>query len=99
MHARVMSPKHHQNTTETTLRHHRDTGTHPAQTGSREPDGTRLPLELAIPSHRYWGVNGKIAQQGEDRRENSSTALESQQLIACMCIHMLDGPCQSLALP
>ena len=45
-------PRHHQDTTETPPRHHRDT----AQAGSREPDGARPPLELTIPSYRYWGT-------------------------------------------
>ena len=44
-------PRHHRDTTETPPRH-RDT----AQAGSREPDGARPPLELTIPSYRYWGT-------------------------------------------
>ena len=44
-------PRYHRDTTETPPRH-RDT----AQAGSREPDGARPPLELTIPSYRYWGT-------------------------------------------
>ena len=48
--------RHHRDTTESPLSHHRvNTRTHPAQAGSREPDGACRPLELTAPSYRYIG--------------------------------------------
>ena len=61
--AKTESTKYRKNqqrdTTETPPRHHRDTGTHPAQAGSHEPDGARPPLELIRVNNPKLSLMGK----------------------------------------
>ena len=48
-------PRHHRQTTETPSRDHTaNTPGHPAQAGSRDPNGAHPPLELATPCYHHW---------------------------------------------